>query len=225
MVAKFSTYVKDLINKNTAVFILVVGIVGCGVGFFVSGKRTSSGCVLATNTPNESISSEENIVVDLSGAVSKPGVYKLKTSSRVGDLINAGGGVVGDVSKTWLSKSLNLAKKLDDATKVYIPFEWEISNQENYEVVKTAASNTLATSNDNVSVNNDEDTGMGEVSLGGKINVNTATASDLDSLSGIGPAYAEKIIAERPYTDLEDFKSRSGLWESTIAGIENLIVF
>ncbi len=225
VVEKFLTFGKEIVRKNMLTFILVSLIAGCGVGFFVAGKRTASGCVLAMGTSNGSETPNENIVVDLSGAVIKPGVYKLKADSRVGDLLNAGGGVVGDASKTWISKNLNLSKKLEDSAKVYIPFEWEITNQGNYEVVKTEALNVTNPSGSSLQSSNDEDSGSGGVGSDGKVNVNTASSSDLDKLSGIGPAYAEKIIAGRPYEDIADFESRSGLWASTIAGIKNLITF
>lgn len=225
VVKKFFGSVKEIVNKNLYASIMVALLVGGGAGLFVAGKRTTSGCVLAMSTSSGSEASEGNIVVDLSGAVSKPGVYKLKINSRVGDLLNAGGGVIGDASKTWISKNLNLSKKLDDSTKIYIPFEWEIINQENYEVVKTETSGTSSSSGGSSQTNNDEDSGSSGVGSDGKTNVNTASSSDLDKLTGIGPAYAEKIIAGRPYTDLADFESRSGLWTSTIAGIKNLITF
>lgn len=225
MVNKFLTFVKEIVQKNTFSFISVALVVGCGVGFFVAGKRTGSDCVLAMSISSGSETPEGNIVVDLSGAVSKPGVYKLKNDSRVGDLLNMGGGVAGDASKTWISKNLNLSKKLDDSTKVYIPFEWEIINQATSEVVKTETSNIVASSGSSSQSSSEEDSSSSVVGSDGKTNVNTTSSSDLDKLTGIGPAYAEKIITGRPYTDLADFESRSGLWTSTIAGIKNSITF
>ncbi|HNU76323.1 MAG TPA: helix-hairpin-helix domain-containing protein, partial [bacterium] len=59
----------------------------------------------------------------------------------------------------------------------------------------------------------------------GKINVNKATSSELDTLPGIGPAYAEKIISNRPYKDIAEFESKSGLYKSTIENIKELITF
>jgi competence protein ComEA len=225
VIDKFLISLNEFLKKNLLPSIMVSLLAGCGVGFFIAGKRTSSGCVLAVNTTSGSEVSDGSIVVDLSGAVSKPGVYKLNVGSRVGDLLDVGGGVLGDVSKTWISKSLNLSKKLDDSTKVYIPFEWEITSQGTNEVVKTVASSTSSSSGSSSQSSSEEDTSNTGIGDDGKTNVNTASSSDLDKLTGIGPAYAEKIITGRPYADMADFESRSGLWASTISGIKNLITF
>jgi competence protein ComEA len=213
VIDKFLTSTNEFLKKNLFPSILVALLVGCGVGFFVAGKRTSSDCILAVNNTSGSEISDGSIVVDLSGAVSKPGIYKLKAGSRVGDLLDEGGGVLGDASKTWISKTLNLSKKLDDSTKIYVPFEWEITSQGGNEIVKTVASGTSGSSSNSSQNSSEEDTGNTGIGDDGKTNVNTASSSDLDKLSG------------RPYTDITDFESRSGLWASTITGIKNLITF
>jgi competence protein ComEA len=59
----------------------------------------------------------------------------------------------------------------------------------------------------------------------GKVNVNTASSSELDTLPGIGPANAEKIISNRPYKDFAEFESKSGLYKSTLENIKDLIIF
>jgi competence protein ComEA len=225
VIKKLLTIAGDMVKRNTFAFILGTLLFGCGVGFFVAGKGKSSGCVLAMDTQSGSANSDVNIVADLSGAVSKPGVYKLSTNFRVGDLINEGGGVVGEASKTWISKNLNLSKRLDDSTKIYIPFEWEIISQNNNDIVRTEAPSNSNSISSGSQSSNEEDSGNSGVGVDGKTNVNTASSAELDKLSGIGPAYAEKIISGRPYTDMADFESRSGLWASTISGIKNLITF
>jgi competence protein ComEA len=217
-------FIENSVRKNIFTYISIALIFGCGLGFFVAGKRNVSSCNLNVDTLSGTEVSGESIVVDLSGAVSKPGVYKLLINSRVGDLLSMGGGVLGDVSKNWISKNLNLSKKLDDSAKVYIPFEWEIISQDNNEVIKTEIP-TTGKSPDNSSKISNEDTGESSVGSDGKTNINTASSSELDNLPGIGPAYAEKIISSRPYKDSADFEARSGLWVSTIAGIKNLITF
>ena len=112
---------------------------------------------------------EADIVVDVSGAVVNPGVYKLKKDSRVSDAITASGGVLDDkVNKELLAKSINLAQIVRDGEKIYIPLLSDSSQLFHLE-------GGIVDTND--------------------ININTATESELDSkLVGIGPVYAKKIV-------------------------------
>lgn len=82
---------------------------------------------LASSTPDEKIIFEEQketiqeIVIDIEGAVVKPGVYRLPTDSRIKDALIAASGLSGDANRDWVAKNLNLAQKLTDGAKVYVP--------------------------------------------------------------------------------------------------------
>ena len=65
----------------------------------------------------------------------------------------------------------------------------------------------------------------GTGSAGSLVNVNTATSSDLDALPGIGPAYAGRIIENRPYSSFDDFKEKSGLSGTLVENLKSLISF
>jgi len=182
------------------------------------------------------------IFVDLSGAVNNPGVYSLKEGSRVSDLINLGDGFTNNASSLWISRNLNLSNVLYDMQKLYVPYKWETygncdciidelfinaplvedysSNNNNYlKSSNNENNNTNSTSNSNINTtesNNQSDNFT---------NLNTANLETLDLLDGIGPAYAQKIIDNRPYTDLSDFKEKSNIPETTITKILEYITF
>jgi len=221
--------VKQMLKKDLVITILVSLMVGCGVGLFISPSRSSGTCILTESAVG---TNDSKMAIDLSGAVAKPGVYELEAGSRVGDLVNLGGGAKGQAAANWISRNLNLAEKLSDSSKVYIPFEWETYEPEKYGIskiesssvpsVRTVSSSTTPASKTSRDEENNE---TGVQNTTGKVNVNTATSSELDALPGIGPAYAEKIISGRPYEDAADFESKSGLWKSTIEGVKDLITF
>lgn len=131
--------------------------------------------------PAEETQAAETIFIDLSGAVEKPGFYELPFDARINDLLIKAGGLSAEADREWVEKNLNLAQKLADGTKLYIPRQNEI---------KTGG----------------EVAGM-TADLTGKINLNTATKAELDTLWGIGEARAEAIIQGRPYDSVETLKT------------------
>ena len=129
------------------------------------------------NFPKDSIVNIKNVKVDVSGAVLKPGVYELNNDSRIEQAIVIAGGITEDANKEYISKSINLAQKISDGLKIYIPFEGEQSG------------GVVA--------------GVSSVNIGVKININSATNVELDSLPGVGPVTSSKIVSGRPYLKVE----------------------
>lgn len=125
-------------------------------------------------------STNSALKVDIEGQVSKPGVYSLKENSILQDALIVAGGLSALADRDWVAKNLNLAEKLTDAQKIYIPKQGEMVSQS-------------ATSVQGVSA-----------SQNGLININSATASELDSLKGVGPVTASKIIDNRPYASINE---------------------
>lgn len=124
------------------------------------------------------------ISIDIEGAVVNPGVYKLPAGSIIQDGLVLANGLSQDADREYVSKNINLAAKLTDGAKVYIPKVGQI-NTNSQSQVQIQGQNPASTSN----------------SL---ININTATSDQLDSLPGIGPVTAGKIINARPYTAIDD---------------------
>lgn len=134
----------------------------------------------------EIISSEEKtgtIWVDLAGAVMQPGAYELPNESRLKDLLARAGGLSALADREWIDKNLNLAQKLTDGTKIYIP-----SVEQTTKGIEQSS---------------------GQVSgVTTKININTASASELDSLWGIGEVRAKAIIDNRPYSSIDELLTK-----------------
>ena len=242
---EFREKIISFYKKNILLCFLASFVLGGLIVYFGLERRVGNEYVVEVGD-NENISSDEGVntrlFIDLSGAVNKPGIYEVDQGARVGDLLVLGGGVSDEASKLWVSKNLNLSKVLEDSTKVYIPFEWEFYLPESYKISKTIngqyASNDSSSGNDLPETSNESGVDQTDISDGGsgdtsdsggvegnKVNVNTSSSSELDALPGIGPAYAEKIISNRPYEDFEKFESNSGLYSSTVENIKDLISF
>lgn len=155
--------------------------------------------VLGESATDDSLIKKE-IVVEISGEVVNPGVYKLEEGSRVNDLLVASGGLSGDADRTWVDKNINKASKLIDGQKLYIPTEKETNSVQS----------------------GGQDNSSGLV-LSGSINVNTADQKTLESLNGIGPEYAKKIIAHRYYSIVEEIVSKAGVPQKTFEKIKSQI--
>jgi len=118
-------------------------------------------------------------MVDIGGAVRKPGVYTIETGQRIYELIDKAGGLTDDADLVYFDKNINRAQKLNDQVKIYIPFK-------TYEklIVPFVSSSSLL------------------------VSLNSSTISDLESLPGVGEVTAKKIIVSRPYSTIEDLLNR-----------------
>jgi competence protein ComEA len=144
------------------------------------------------------------LLVDVRGAVGKPGVYSLPAGSRVQDALAQAGNVLPDAE----TRSLNLARKINDGEQIYVPLIGEAT------VTPPAASKGVQSSS-------------ATKTPIGKININTATLEELDGLPGIGPAIGQRIIDYRnengPYKQNEDLKKVRGIGDSVFGQIKDLI--
>ena len=180
-----------------------------------------------TDVASESIPAVD-VTVDLSGAVKNPGVYKLSPDARGIDLIKLGDGFTNDASAKWVSKNLNLSTKLIDSQKIYVPFEWEIEFKSDNSIglLKDDIMDyeeAMDIINRETTPSYSEDTSVQYNSL--LINVNSATEAELDTLVGVGKAYAQKIITKRPYANFEELKSKSGIPVSVLEKIKSSITY
>lgn len=174
----------------------LVGIVLIIGGVFASGLNKPQPKVF----PRESlVQTQKMISVDVSGAVAKPGVYQLIDGSRVEDAVKAAGGVTQDANQEYISKTLNLAQKLSDGSKVYVPLTGEQG---------------IAPQGDGVVA------GARVV----KVNINTASQSELEALPGIGPVSASRIISDRPYQVIEDLLNKKVINKSVFEKIKDQLV-
>jgi len=163
---------------SIALFLLGFVLLSGGLIYSLRSGQVSNEITFEPSGATSKETSENKISVDIEGAVINPNVYSLSPSARVKDGLIAAGGLASNADREWIAKNLNLALKLSDSAKIYIPKIGEAPAR------NSTASNT--------------------VSLTGLININSASASELDSLPGIGAATAQKIIDNRPYSKIED---------------------
>lgn len=155
---------------------------------------------------NEEVKNEpEYIMVHISGQVFKSGLIELKNGSRVIDAVNKAGGLKDEADLD----RVNLAKKLIDEEKIYIP--------------------KIGEENDMVEDINSSNEGTQENSQNGndKIDINKATKEELMGLPGIGEVLAGRIVEYREsnkFKTIEDIKNVSGIGDKKFESIENMII-
>ena len=142
---------------------------------------------------------QTNIYVDVGGAVEKPGVYQLQSSSRVNEALVIAGGLGEEADREWVERNLNLAAKVTDGQKIYIPSIQETNTN------KVGPSQSKGPTFDNL------------------ININTATVAELDTLWGVGEATAKKIIDSRPYGSVEELLTKKAVKNNVYEAIKDKI--
>ena len=184
-------------NNQWQIIIVLLGLSLIGAGLLTS--KTSFFKDSEVQIINASPAASAEIIVEISGQVEKPGVYKLPNGSRIDDLLTVSGGLSVNANRELLDKTLNRAAKLIDGQKLYIP---SIDEQ-----TKVLSANATSAGLGNSSNSSTTSEGISQNS-GNTININSASQSQLETLSGIGPAYAQKIIEGRPYSNLEELVTK-----------------
>ena len=175
--------------------LLVVGV----FSVVVISSRTG-GEELVIQKAGESGESGGKLLVDVAGAVMKPGVYELKGNARVNEALIAAGGLGEEADREWVEKNLNLAAKVTDGQKIYIPSEGETE--------KVAPLQGKGT------------TLMTRLDL---VNINTASSAELDTLWGVGEATAKKIIDSRPYGAVEELLTKKAVKNNVYEAIKDSV--
>jgi competence protein ComEA len=168
--------------------------------------------VSATSSPM----SPAIITVHVAGAVNSPGVYRLPSSARVVDAVASAGGALRSADL----ESINLAQTITDTEQIYIPVK-KVSRPRVTTAPRLRPQRTTPTT--------------APVIIGGSagaqptrlINLNTATASELDSLTGVGPSTAKAIIAYRTkkgvFSKVEDLLNVPGIGPAKLAALRDQV--
>lgn len=171
-----------------------------GSGDASSGK-TSEG-----SSTKASAAAEVYVDVDVDGAVVSPGVYRLKDGARVAQAIDAAGGLAPEADVT----GLNRASKVIDGQKIHVPTVGE----QRASIAEAGVDGGASASS-------------GVSGAKGLVNINTASAAELQTLSGIGPSMAQSIIDERTkngaFASVDDLMRVSGIGEKKLAKIKDCI--
>lgn len=189
-------------------FILVLAVTLAVLAGLYYLLRRPEPRAIAFNTPApRPTPTPPQLMVDVRGAVAKPGLYGLPKGSRAQDALTAAGGTTAEANLD----RVNLAKLLTDGDQVLVP-------------TRTAQSSrvTSPTGADGPVV------ATGPTATPGKININTASTSELDTLPGIGPTIAQRIVDYRktngPFKRIEDLKNVAGIGDKSFEQIKDLII-
>ncbi len=195
--------------KNALYVLLGVmaGFVLAGVLIYVS-RAPAGQPILLLPAPTKA-----PVAVHVVGAVPRPGLYEFAEGARVQDAIDAAGGLLTSANVD----AVNLAALLVDGEQLTIPYT---AGEEPAASADTSSGPDLPSSNTNES----DSSGSENSDL---ININTASLEELDSLPGIGPTTAQRIIDYRdtngPFTTIDEIMDVSGVGPSTFDEIKDLI--
>lgn len=164
------------------------------------------------------------LVVHVAGAVKAPGVYRLDAGSRVIDAVNTAGGAADGAALDWL----NLASKLADGQKVYVPSKKEVGGGQGTAASPGRAGTGAGSGGGGLAGGGPSGGGpSGGALIGGKVSLNLADQLALESLPGIGPALAQRIIAYRAshgaFQSIEELRNVSGIGERKFAEVKDLV--
>ena len=198
---------KNIQNLKIVDGLLVLGfllvILGIGINFrdqFIEKETLQSRSVIVESnvgsTEKNDAQVNNEVVIDISGEVANPGVYKLENGAILDDAIAMAGGLGVRANLKWINKNLNRAEKLYDGQKIYIP-----------------------------NVVEDETVVLGVNTTKNIIRINTASLEDLDRLDGVGPSIAKRIIDYRTemggFKSIEEIKLVPGIGDKMFEKIKN----
>lgn len=160
-----------------------------------------------TETIEVTPTKNEEIVVDIKGAVANPGVYHVTEGQIVNDVINLAGGLQAEAD----TSNLNLSKKVTDEMVITVYTKEEVKDLEKQDAI--------VESDKQEEEKNDETSGL--------VNLNTATLEELETLPGIGESKAKSIIEYRKncgkFTKKEDLLNIKGIGDSVFAKLKDYI--
>lgn len=202
---EFTTSLRRLILLSLggigAVLIVIGGLIEYSK---IHHKASSRERYTVTQFSSASVAGEvsvKKIKIDIAGAVVRPGVYEMPNDSRVQDVLIAAGDLTAKADRSYIAKNINLAQVVEDGSKLYFPAvnETKTVNPPVNNVVKSSETNPVL------------------------ININSATIEQLDTLPGIGPVTANKIIDNRPYQTISELVTKKAVGSSVYAKLKDLI--
>ena len=190
----------------TAFALCLAGLIIAGAVGALSAPTFSVETGTSQQPQAEQEPASASVFVHVAGAVRSQGLYELAGGSRVQQAIDAAGGFTDDAA----TGALNLARVVTDGEQIVVP---QVAAADEGSVPDEATQAPQGST----------DSGT----AGGKVNINTATSDELQTLKGVGPALAQRIIDDRtangPYKAIEDLKRVSGIGDKTFANLSGAI--
>jgi len=212
---------KVLNNKKRVILIIsILVIISLGSYYFLV-YREDNAVVPSINEKimDEDVGNQNDFIVDIKGYVAKPGVYSFKESdnARINDLIDKAGGLIKDADTSMI----NLSKKIEDEMIIIIYSKSEVAN-----FIKTQDETKKKLEICENKLKNDACIKENQTTSNGKININEASISELESLNGIGKSKAEAIVEYRKksrFKSIDEIMNVEGIGESLFASIKESI--
>ena len=186
------------VSQRRAIAVVVVGL--AALLFLLrhhGGRATAAPLQVAPVRPAAAPAAGQTIVVDVAGAVARPGLYRLRHGARVADAVARAGGLTRKAERS----AVNLAAPVSDGQQVLVAARGAVA----------AAGVSSATG-----------------STSGPVSLNSATAEQLDTLPGIGPVTAAKIVRYReehgPFTSVDGLDAIPGIGPARLANLQGLVV-
>lgn len=209
----------NLTKKQKIIVIAIAGIVVIGIMYFIYNKNqvkediNIENEILVNNViTNENNTNDDIVIIHITGSVKNPGIVKLKEGSRIEDAIESAGGLTENADIT----KVNLAYVVEDGTKIKIPSASEEDIGEE-DIIDSKSGDNIIIEENAVPSNNSTQT----------ININKATEKEFETLPGIGPSLASKIIEYRnqngKFESIEDIKNVNGIGDNKYEKIKDLI--
>lgn len=215
-------------RKEIIISVIIVLLLGISVFSYFYFKEDEEDIVITEKKETKKKLKEdvkEKVSVDIKGEVINPGTYTVDINFRVIDVIDKAGGLTENAD----TSVINLSKKVIDEMVIIIYSKEQVKNFEETKKQEEYLQNKCISPDDN-SLRNDACISNSQTNgVSGKVNINTASISELMTLNGIGESRAKDIISYRekngPFKTIEDIKNVSGIGESTYANIkENITV-
>lgn len=169
--------------------------------------RTASGRSSSASSSVAAVRTPAKLIVDMKGAVRRPGIYTMNTGERVSDAVTRAGGLTGKADEN----KINLAQKVADEMVIFVP-------------EKGAKTTVDFSGTSGVASGPQSGTSQTAVQEGGKVNINTADEQALQNLTGVGPSKAKAIVQYReehgPFKSVDDLNNVSGIGDKSLEKIK-----
>lgn len=219
------------INKKIVVYIIIISVIALIIYEIAIKKENLIENITDINTietseedetkEQEEVDITKEIMVYITGEVKNPGIYELEENSRIKDVIEKAGGLKETADIT----DINLATILQDEDKITIPTKDKtMEEKQNTERIQSNKQSKTTEKSQNTTSISTNTTGKNQNT---KVNINTATQTELETLPGIGPSTASKIVSYRKengkFKSIEEIKKVNGIGESKYKKIKELI--